>query len=197
MITSKQPNDWRELQMMVAEILAQCGFAVEIVTNVTTARGQVELDVYAEEDIKGRKYRIVCECKYWKSNIPQSVIHSFRTVVSDAGYNVGYIITTSDFQSGSIKATDYTNIELLTWDQFQDKFFKSWYLSYFSPEIAKRLNPLLTYSEPILPRWFEKMSDSEQNEYFKLKETFDAFGWLMLGFTPYSAMFGGEQKIPG
>lgn len=71
MITNKEPDSWKDLQTKVAEILGDCGFSVEIEKNVTTARGQVELDVYAEEEIKGRKYTIICECKYWKSAIPQ------------------------------------------------------------------------------------------------------------------------------
>ncbi|MCB9333861.1 MAG: restriction endonuclease [Lewinellaceae bacterium] len=70
------------------------------------------MDVYAEETIKGRKYSIICECKHWKSNIPQSVIHGFRTVTADLGCNIGYIITTSDFQLGATKAAELTNVEL-------------------------------------------------------------------------------------
>lgn len=48
-ITNQQPSDWQSLQTEVGEILAQCGFTVEVEKTVETARGEVELDVYAEE----------------------------------------------------------------------------------------------------------------------------------------------------
>lgn len=187
-ITTKQPLDWKDLQNKVSEILKQCCFKVETELIAKTARGKVELDVYAEETIKGRKYSIVCECKYWKSSIPQNVIHGFRTVVNDLGCNVGYVITTSDFQSGSVNTSKYTNIELLTWEKFQSLFFESWYGSYFSLQIAKRLDPLLSYIEPILPKWFEKMSEVDRDAYFALKDKYDAFGWIIMSFTPYARM---------
>lgn len=187
-LTTKQPEDWKDLQNKVSDILEQCGFKVETERTTETARGKVELDVYAEETIKGRKYSIVCECKYWKSNIPQNVIHGFRTVVNDLGCNIGYVITTSDFQSGSVNTSEYTNVELLTWESFQSHFFESWYESYFSPQLAKRLDPILTYTEPILPKWFDKMSSVDKDAYFALKDKYDLFGWIIMSFTPYARM---------
>jgi hypothetical protein len=194
-ITNKLPKDWKDLQYKVSEILERCRFKVEIEKVIETARGKVELDVYAEETIKGRKYSIVCECKYWKSNIPQNVIHGFRTVVNDLGCNIGYVITTSDYQSGAIKTSEYTNIELLTWEDFQELFFESWYEAYFSPQIANRLDPLLTYSEPILPEWFDKMTKYDKDAYFAFKKKYDVFGAIIMMFTPHMRMFT-KRTIP-
>jgi restriction system protein len=194
-LTNKQPQDWKDLQNKVSEILSQCGFVVETEKKTDTARAPVELDVYAEEIVKGRKYSIICECKHWKSNIPQTVIHSFRTVISDLGCNIGFVITTSDFQSGSINTTEFTNIELLTWENFQAKFFESWYESYFSPQIAERLDSLLTYSEPIFPKWFDYMTEEDKKTYLALKDKYDIFGQIIMSFTPYVRMFD-KDKIP-
>jgi restriction system protein len=194
-LTTKHPESWKDLQNKVADILLQCGFTVETEKTTETARGKVELDVYAEEIVKGRKYSIVCECKYWKSNIPQNVVHGFRTIINDLGCNIGYIITTSNFQSGSTNTSEYTNIELLTWEAFQSLFFESWYDSYFSPEMAKRLDPLLTYSEPILPKWFDKMNKEDKEAYYSLKDKYDSFGWIVMSFTPYSRMLS-KKVIP-
>ena len=186
LITTKTPERWQDLQTKVGEILERCGFITEIEKNTKTVRGNVEIDVYAEEVIKGRKYSIICECKFWKSNIPQQIIHGFRTVVADLGSNIGYIITTSNFQSGAIKASELTNIELLSWEDFQDKFFESWFHEYFSSRIAKELDPLLTYTEPLLPKWFYDMSEEDQDGYYELKEKYDHFGWFIMSLTPYS-----------
>ncbi len=92
MITRSIPDSWQALQTEVGRILSECGFAVEVEKKIGSARGAVELDVYAEETIRGRRYTIACECKYWKSRIPQAVIHGFRTVVQEIGANVGYIV---------------------------------------------------------------------------------------------------------
>jgi restriction system protein len=113
MITVEELPDWRGLQEGVARILSECGFSVEIEKVIESARGTVELDVYAEEIVRGRKYVIACECKHWKARVPQNVIHGFRTVLGDIGANVGYIISTNGFQSGSFAASELTNVQLV------------------------------------------------------------------------------------
>ena len=193
MITGSVPTSWQNLQEETGKVLRQCGFNVEIEKTVTTARGNVEIDVFAEEEVKGRKYTIVCECKYWKSRIPQNVIHGLRTVINDLGANIGYIITTSDFQSGAIDASSFTNIELLNWKNFQDRFFESWYDNYFVPTITEELDPIFTYSEPILPKWFPKMSEKDKERFLKLKEKYDVFGWTMMSFSSYCRMLDREK----
>lgn len=193
MITSTVPEDWRHFQIEVGRLLQECGFAVEVEKRVKTVRGEVELDVYAQEEVKGRKYSIVCECKYWKAKIPQNVVHGFRTVVADMGANVGYIVSLAGFQDGAAKASELTNLELLTWQQLQAKFEISWYESFFSPQIAQRLDALLTYSEPFLPAWWNRLSVTQQAEYLHLKERYDEFGWLVMTFTPYHRMLQNQS----
>ena len=195
MITSKEPVDWRDLQVMVADILTQCGFTVQIEPVLRTARGEIEVDVYATEEVKGRKYTIACECKRWHASIPQSVIHSFRSIVHDLGCNIGYIITTSNFQSGSIQNVDFTNIELLTWPQFQEKFIETWFERYFVPTITEKLDPLMSYTEPLLPRWYEGMTDEDKQGFYQLKDKYDAIAIIvMTSFSKYSRILSGNDK---
>jgi len=197
MITSKKPKNWQDLQNEVAKILCECGFSVEKEKVIITARGQVELDVYTEEIVKGRKSIIVCECKYWRNRVPQTIIHSFRTILTDIGANVGYIVSMAGFQSGAFKASEFTNVELVTWNQFQDAFEETWYDKYFINAVVKKLDPILTYSEPVLPSWFGRLSEDDRNEYFTLKKKYDAFGWLIMEFTPYVRLFREERpRLP-
>lgn len=190
MITNRTPNSWIDLQDQTARILDECGFTVEIEKNIETVRGTVEIDVYAEETVKGRSYKILCECKNWKNRVPQHVIHGFRTVVADIGANVGYIISASGFQSGAFSAAELTNVELMNWQGFQKAFEETWYDNYFSPTIAEDLDPLLTYTEPLLPRWFSDLPEADKEEYFSLKEQYDQLGWLIMSYSPYSRMQG-------
>jgi len=177
------------VQEQVALILRECGFKVEIEKTIETARGTVEIDVYAEEIIKGRKYVLLCECKHWRSAVPQTIIHSFRTVVADSGANIGYIVSSNGFQSGSFKASELTNLELVTWEQFQAAFEASWIEAYLMDETIERLDPIMTYAEPFLPLWFPALPEEEQQAYLKLKEQYDEFGWIMMSFTRYAHTF--------
>jgi len=189
MITSTTPDTWQALQDEVALILKECGFTVELEKTIETVRGTVEVDVYAEEYVKGRKYSILCECKHWKSAIPQTVIHSFRTVVSDIGAHVGYIISLNGFQSGSIKASELTNLKLLTWKEFQNEFEESWYDEYFAPTVAKNLNTLIRYNEPFyVPKWFVSLPEEEKNRFRALLDKYEEFGVLIEAFTPIFRM---------
>jgi len=179
MITSHVPDDWRDLQNEVARVLNECGFIVEVEKTVSTVRGDVEIDVCAEEQIDGRKYSIVCECKHWKTRVPQNVVHGFRTVVADIGTNVGYTISTAGFQEGAYEATDKTNVSLVSWTEFQDTFEKSWYETFFYPQITERFDALFSYTEPFVPNWFDALSVHQQDDlimtpYEKLNSLPDA-----------------------
>jgi restriction system protein len=187
MITSIVPKTWKDLQNEVGNILKECGFSVEVEKKVNTARGEAELDVYAEEIVKGRKYSIICECKHWHTNIPQSIIHSFRSVINDTGANVGYIIALNGFQSGSFKAANYTNIELLTWEQFQNLFCESWLEHYLGPLITKELDPILGFTEPLVQRWMCEIPDHEIQIVKSLREKYFAFSVLIMAFASYSS----------
>lgn len=195
MISRNVPCSWQALQTEVGRILHECGFDVEVEKKAQAVRGAVELDVYAEETVRGRKYAIVCECKYWKSRIPQNVVHGFRTVVQDIGANIGYIISMEGFQSGALSASDLTNLKLVTWQEFQDIFEESWFEGFFTNQIDERLDGLMTYAEPFAPAWFGKMSDEDKSTFRSLKKKYDLFGMVMQSLGPYSRLFG-EEPIP-
>jgi hypothetical protein len=171
MTIKEYPQNWRDLQIKVGEILEQSGFKVEIEKNLNGARIEVEIDVYATECIDNRNYKIICECKHWNSNIPQNVVHSLHTVASDLGINKAYLITTSEFQSGALNSTKNTLIELLTWESFQETFFKSWYLNFFSYKLS---NIIKNNYNPTAISFFEDFELIEKSEFRKLISQYDA-----------------------
>ncbi|HEY6882196.1 MAG TPA: restriction endonuclease, partial [Polyangiales bacterium] len=149
MITSQTPTNWRALQQDVARILTEAGFSADVEKVVANARGQAEIDVYAEEIIQGRRYVVLVECKNWSAAIPQNVVHGFRTVVTDTGANVGYIVSANGFQSGAIVAAQHSNVKLVTWQEFQDTFEPTWLERYLFPTMEKRLAALWSFTEPL------------------------------------------------
>ncbi|MBR1169149.1 restriction endonuclease [Bradyrhizobium liaoningense] len=155
---------------MVARVLTECGMHVETEKNVTTVRELVEIDVYAEEVSDGRKNIILCECKHWKSAVPKTIVHAFRTVVGDFGANKGYIISSAGFQSGAHEAAQNTNIELVTWPEFQSLFEPAWLKHFFIPRMTDDLDEFGTLVEPLRPEWY---GDLPQDG----KAAFDALLW--------------------
>jgi restriction system protein len=195
MITAHQPGDWRDLQNSVARILRECGFTVEIEKKIPMVRGQAEIDVYAEESVKGRRHVLIGECKHWKARVPQQVVHAFRTLVADSGGNVGYIISSSGFQAGALTAAELTNVRLVTWEEFQLEFEEGWLENYFVPTVTERLDPLLTYTEPFVPKAYHDLTAEGKNRYNALHDKYAELGWLMMQFTTYSRVFI-KKRLP-
>jgi restriction system protein len=163
MISSIPSTDWRDLQFQVARILRECGMTVAVEQLIHTPRGDVVIDVHAEESIAGRRHLILVECKHWASRVPQSVIHGFRTVTIEAGAHQGYVIARSGFQSGASAATRQTNLELLTWQEFQDAFEATWLDRYFHPSVRAAFDRKDKQTQAALDRWQRPTSESYQS----------------------------------
>lgn len=194
MITDCIPKNWKSLQDEVATILKECNFNVETEKVISSIRSNIEIDVFAKEEIEGREYSILCECKYWDTNIPQHVIHSFRTVLNDIGANIGYIISKKSFQKAAYDAVKSTNIKLCSYSDFLSEFETTWLKRYFTEEVTNKLGPLFSYAEPLLPEWFPKMSEDDQNEFIKLKEKYNIFSITLVHYTKVARML--DEEIP-
>lgn len=144
-IFDKEPETWQELQEMVGQLFAEIGCDVEIEKKIQLVRGEKEIDVYVEDQMFTPHTKYLCECKFWNKTIPQEVIHAFRTVVADFGANQGFIISRVGFQSGSNRAVENTNVELLTFDDLQRLFFRRWL-----PSMVDRYMP---YADRLFPYW--------------------------------------------
>lgn len=199
MITRKMPEDWRNLQRCVARILSNCGWQVEIEHPIQTARGRVEIDVDGEENVDGRRYRVLCECKYWRQRVPQSVVHSFRTIVSDAGANAGYIISTSGFQSGAFEAIKNSNVKLVSWPEFQDDFEDTWVREWLTKAVKQNIDPLASYLEPLpaMVAWDHYLDDADIEELKRLHHANFELGGVLLSLHPGPyRVTGGKPSLP-
>ena len=201
MITAFVPRDWNELEDAVADLLTKCGMAVERARTVSTVRGQAEIDVYAIEVVDRRAITLFCECKHWKASIPQGVVHTFRSIVGDAGAHQGYIISSSSFQSGAVAAAKQTNIRLLTWREFQEEFEPAYYEKYFRKQLQQSVDPLISYVEPISPATFlasGRLDEANVPAFLELKERYEEFGFLCLSIFPgmLEVRTGGKLELP-
>lgn len=165
------PSTWKELQDDVALLLNQAGYQAISPCTIETARGCVEVDVLVESPDELIK-KIICECKYWNSPIPKEKVHAFRTVVSDSGAYLGLIISKCGFQSGAIEAAKYSNVQLLTWEQFTDLISDKWILCQLK-NIKRESVPLSEYINPLhFP--FEQLKETDVEKYLAACEKFSA-----------------------
>lgn len=151
-ITLQEPATWRDLQEASAEVLRGCGMEAHTEVVVSTARGDVEVDVVADDLVDVHRARIFVECKNWARRVTRAVANGFRTVVADSGAHIGIILSRRGFQRGAVSAVANTNVRLLTWDQFQALYVDRWYDRAFRVTIDRESEVLADYTEPINPR---------------------------------------------
>lgn len=174
-IVHEPPNSWQDLELIVAKILKQCGFDAERGKQISTVRGTVDIDVFAKDSNSTPSSEYLIECKYWNTDIPQTVIHSFRTVVSDYGSQHGLIIAKKGFQSGAYEATKNTNIHLLSWNEFLSLFEKHW-LQNRIRSIHHTAKPLHIYTDPLdVSDYLDHLSKNEISQYQKLCEEYMSY----------------------
>jgi hypothetical protein len=171
-IEDGEPATWDELEDRVARILTEARLRAERGRALDTARGSVNVDVYAEDASVNPPVVTVFECKHWKRPIPQTVIHAFRSVVADSGANSGIIVSHSGFQGGAEGAAQFSNLKLVDWDGFQDLYAERWFREYGAKRGLESLDPLVEYTEPINSRIFKKadlLPDAAREAFKRLR----------------------------
>jgi hypothetical protein len=129
MLIYPTPNTWTDLQSTVAGILREMGFKTSSPKKLKLARGTVEVDVFSVDMTTEPNIVYICEAKYWNKNVPKTVVHAFRSVVSDSGANVRLIISKKGFQRGAQEAAEYSNIRLMTFEEFEKMFVDRWLIT--------------------------------------------------------------------
>lgn len=145
MIFDNEPNNWKDLQNFVGQMFNECGFETEISKVVELVRGKKEIDVYTQDNSSEYKPIILVECKFWAKPISQETIHSFRTVVTDFGANLGFIVSKNGFQSGSYEAVKNTNIRLVSLKELEKEYYVKW-----KQNLTKHYMP---YADRLFPYW--------------------------------------------
>lgn len=196
LITDKVPATWQELEIVVRDILRECGLNAERQVTLKLPRGGATVDVLAEETIDGIASQIVCECKDWATNVPQEVVHAFRTVVQEIGAHRGFVISRVGFQTGARAAAANTNISLVTFEEFQELYFKKWYLAR-RWGIENDVGDINDYYEPFgIPGINQLESEEEKDRYYSVWKRYLFVGLLLSHFAPYMAQLGRYSPPP-
>lgn len=196
LITARVPESWEQLEELVAAILTECGMQAKRQVTLNLPRGNVDVDVFSEERVDGIVHRTICECKFWKANVPKEIVHAFRTVMQETGANRGYIISRAGFQSGAYDAAQATNIELVTFAEFQERYFDKWY-RYRVWAVERRIGNFNTYYEPLgPPGWAKIESEDERKAYEAVLDKYLFAGMALIPFSPYMGVLGTYRPPP-
>jgi hypothetical protein len=189
-LTSTIPSRWEDLEDLVTAILGECGMDAKRQVTLPLRRGTVDVDVLATETVDGIAQVTICECKHWKTNIPKEVVHAFRTVMQETGANRGYIISRMGFQSGAFEAAVATNITLVTFAEFQQRYLEKWYRNRLWA-IERAICDFNIYYEPLgRPGYNLLQSDDERTTYDKVWYKYLYAGLILRRFAPYSGLRG-------
>lgn len=190
LITARIPETWQELEDLVTAILNECGMRAERGRTLKIPRGTIVVDVVAEETIDGIIHRSLCECKNWSHAIPKEIVNAFRTVMQETGAHRGYIISKAGFQSGAIEAANFTNIELVTFAEFQERHFDKWIKNRLWA-MERAVDGFNTYYEPLGPPGYSKLgNDEERAAYDSVFERYAFAGLMLQPFSPFLRQFG-------
>jgi hypothetical protein len=176
------PENWKDLQVKVSQIFGDLGYNCEVEKDLETVRGKVNVDVYAENIIDSPSSIIIAECKNWSTNIPKSVVHSFRTIINDFGANYGIIISKNGFQKGAYEAANNSNIQLFNWDEFQDHFKVQWLETVIKnvDKIGRPLWYFTDYMGDFYNKELEKLPKQKQERFFKLRRKYSEFAFYSI-----------------
>jgi len=182
MIENPEPSNWRDLQAGVCRIFNDIGLQAEQDKDVKTPRGKVSLDVFAIDPGSVDSIQYVVECKNWKSSVPQSVVHSFTTVMHEVGANIGYIVSKQGFQKGADEYLRNTNIKGITYVEFQNHYIGVWIDRHFCPTVGNAADSFIQYTEPInsrRERFVSNLSSSLQKDFVDLYNRYNLFGMAL------------------
>ena len=103
---------WRQFQEETAEFFRSLGCDAQVEAKIIGARAEHKIDVWVCFTKFGLETKWVIECKDWNSAIPKEKVLALKSVVEDVGADRGFLISTTGFQSGAVRACEKTNITL-------------------------------------------------------------------------------------
>lgn len=182
MIDDPLPKDWRELQAGVCLLFNEIGLTAEVEASLETPRGGITVDVFAVDNQSVDKIKYIVECKNWDATIPQTIVHAFTTVMHETGANLGFIVSKHGLQSGATMYTRNTNIQGLTYQQLQERYFNVWWQQYFSIQVTAAADTVNEYVELINSRrdhFLESLQPKDLERFYELQGRYALFGKLM------------------
>jgi len=118
-------HDWREYQVLVAQLFRSLGLQASVEAVVQGARGIHAIDVLVEGQLGGLPVRWVVECKAWRTRVTKEKALALLAVVQDLGADKGVLVSEVGFQRGAIAMARNANLILLSLAELESLSQKS------------------------------------------------------------------------
>jgi hypothetical protein len=114
-------TSWQEYQENVAAFFRSLGFEVEIDRTVEGVRSRHAIDVYITFDKWGMRHTWIVECKKHARPITKADVETLKSIASEVGASLAFLLSESGFQSGAFDAARKTNVVLSSIEELQAK----------------------------------------------------------------------------
>lgn len=185
MIDDPYPENWKDLQTGVQRLFRNVGLSADVEVDLQTPRGSVNVDVLAVDHHSLDKIKYIVECKNWNVPVPQSVVHSFTTVMHETGCNIGFIVSKYGLQPGAVQYTKNTNIIGLTYLELQQRYFEAWWRRYFCPRVGDAADRVLQYTEEfngLRDKAYNELSSEKKKIFDQLRSNYTVHSWMFSMF---------------
>lgn len=135
----------KEILLGYAEEEKLSNFSIIHDTKLTAHDGIYQIDIFASFTAMSVEFKVLCECKQYKSRVNREKIVILADKVKSLGAHKGILLSTSDFQSGAVQYAKKHGIALI---KVEDYHFE--YLSHSSGPPKNDDDPFL-YAEKHLP----------------------------------------------
>lgn len=132
---------------------------------IPTSDGRYQIDVYAEFNAMGVRFKVLCECKKYKNRVNREKVVVLHRKVESIGAQKGILISTSDFQSGAVEYAKAHGIALIKVEDYHFEF-----LSHSSGQPENDNDPFL-YAEKHMPSYVGYDCTSVNGEQRKVYPT--------------------------
>ena len=90
---------------------------------------------------------------------------------------------------------EHTNVDLVTWQEFQNQFCQTWLENFLSPTITERMDRLIGFTEPFVQKWMCEIPDEDVAVVKALRAKYQSLGILAMTFTTYSTFLGRNGSL--
>lgn len=125
-VCSITPTDFEKYCLEILKGYAEAeglkDFNITHNVNIPAADGIYQIDVYAEFTAMKSKFKVLCECKQYKSAVSREKVAVLHDKINSIGANKGILISTSGFQSGAIQYAKVHGIALIHVEDYKVEF---------------------------------------------------------------------------
>ena len=142
---------------------------------ILTTDGDYQIDVYAEFTAMGARFKVLCECKQYKSAVSREKVAVLHQKLQSIGAQKGILLSTSSFQSGAIKYALEHGIALIRVDDYHFE-----YLSHSSGKPEDDDNDPFLYVEKHMPLYVAFDCTANTGEPLKIYPTQEMIKELLI-----------------